>query len=172
MESRAVFFVAAPQLLGVPVINAMNRFNLSLVVLLSLAGCQCTPAVCTPGTQSCACLEGGSCNDGLACGSDQKCAPAVAAGVHIEDVNARGCEFVLTESPGSEVVSVAFTGPATGTWIREAPRVAITVLAGRDGALGDSVKLGLTGAASGLTLSKASCVDLKGQRLATTLTIR
>jgi len=150
----------------------MNRFNFSLIVVLSMAGCQCTPPVCPAGTQACACLEGGACNDGLVCGSDLKCAPAVAAGVQIADVAARGCEFVLTEAPGTEVVSVTFKNGAKGTWLRESPRVAVTVLAGSDAALGDAVQLGLTGAASSLTLSKASCVDVKGQRLATTLSIR
>lgn len=153
----------------------MSRFSFSLVVVLSLlagAGCTCTPPACAPGTQSCACLEGGACNDGLACASDQKCAPAVAAGVQISDVTARGCEFVVTEAPGTEVVSVVFKNGAKGTWLREAPRVAVTVVAGSDAALGDAIALGLTGTASSLSLSKASCVDLKGQRLATTLTIR
>ena len=155
--------------------TSMNSFLSRLIVVLALvtgAGCQCTPPACKPGTQACACLEGGACNDGLACASDQKCAPAVAAGVQISDVAARGCEFVLTEAPGTEVVSVVFKNGAKGTWIREAPRVAVTVLAGSDAALGDAVQLGLTGAASSLALSKASCVDLKGQRLATTLSIR
>lgn len=153
----------------------MARVSFSLLVILSAlagAGCQCTPPACTPGTQACACLESGACNDGLACASDQKCAPAVAAGVQISDVTARGCEFVVTEAPGTEVVSVVFKNGAKGTWLREAPRVAVTVVAGSDAALGDAIALGLTGTASSLSLSKASCVDLKGQRLATTLTIR
>ncbi len=154
----------------------MSRFpRFSLLVLLGSlagAGCTCMPPPCAAGAQACACLEGGTCHDGLACGSDQKCAPAVAAGVQIADAAARGCEFVLTEAPGTEVVSVTFKNSAKGTWVREAPRVAVTVLAGGDAALGDAVQLGLTGTASSLTLSKASCVDLQGQRLATTLSIR
>lgn len=153
----------------------MNSLNFSFVAALALllgAGCLCNPPVCTPGTQACACLESGACNDGLACGSDQKCAPAVAAGVQVADVSARGCEFVLTEAPGTEVVSVTFKNGAKGTWIREAPRVAVSVVTGSDTAFADAIQLGLTGAASSLSLSKASCVDLKGQRLATTLTIR
>ncbi len=153
--------------------SRFSRFGL-LVLLAGLAGagCTCTPPACKPGTQSCVCLEGAACADGLTCAGDNTCAPAVAAGVQIADLAARGCEFVLTEAPGTEVVSVTFKNGAKGTWIRESPRVAITVLAGGDAALGDAVQLGLTGAASSLALSKASCVDLKGQRLATTLTIR
>lgn len=150
----------------------MIRSFLFLIALLASAGCQCTPPACPPGTQACACLESGACNEGLACGSDQKCAPAVAAAVQISEAAARGCEFVLTEAQGTEVVSIVFKNGAKGTWIREAPRVAVTVVAGSDAALGDAVQLGLTGAASSLALSKASCVDLKGQRLATTLSIR
>lgn len=149
----------------------MNRFSLVVVILLGVSGCQCTPAECTPGTQACGCREGGACDEGLACASDQKCAPAVAASVTVADANARACEFILTESAGTEVVAVTFKHGAKGSWVREAPRVAVTVAAGSDAALGDTVQLGLTGATTGLALSKGSCVDVKGQRLSTTLTI-
>lgn len=147
-------------------------FVVAVLGLLSLTGCQCTPPACTPGTQDCACATGAVCNEGLVCSGDQKCAPGVTAGVQISDATARGCEFVLTEAPGTEVLSVEFKNGAKGTWIREAPRVAVTVVAGADTALAGSVSLGLTGSVTSLSLSKASCVDLKGQRLATTLSIR
>ena len=144
----------------------------AMLGLLSVTGCQCPPAACTAGTQACACLEGGSCSEGLVCAADRKCAPAVSAGVQISDAAARGCEFLLTEAPGAEVVMVEFKNGARGTWIREAPRVAITVVAGGDTALADAVQLGVTGSIANLSLSKASCVDQTGQRLASTLTIR
>ena len=144
----------------------------AMLGLLSVAGCTCPGAPCTAGTSSCRCAPGGVCNEGLACGADQQCAPPVSAGVQISDPSARGCEFLLTEAPGAEVISVEFKNGARGTWIREAPKVAITVVAGSDAALADAVQLGLTGSIANLTLSKASCVDQTGQRLASTLTIR
>jgi len=152
----------------------MSRSSLVLVVVLTAfagTGCNCNPPVCTPGALACACTSGGTCNEGLVCGSDSKCSAAVVGGVVIADAAARGCEFVLNEAPGTEVVAVTFKNGATGTWVREAPRVAVTVLSGGDKALGDAVELGLTGSASSLTLTKASCVGLTGQRLSTTVSI-
>jgi hypothetical protein len=155
----------------------MKTFSktLSVVFLLSLMApllSACSPPVtCAPGTQSCPCREGGACNEGLTCGADQKCGSAVAAGVQF-DAAARACEFVLTESAGTQVLSVDFGAQARGAWVRQAPQVAITVVAGADAPLGSAVQLGLTGPTSNLTLSKASCVDVTGQRLTSTLSLR
>jgi hypothetical protein len=152
----------------------MKSFPAMCVLLLglSLSACQCNPPACAAGAVTCACKEGSVCNDGLVCGSDQKCAPAVSAGVQVSDATARGCEFLLTESAGTEVVSVAFKNGAKGTWIREAPKVAVTVVAGGDTALTGAIDLGLSGSVSNLTISKTSCVDVTGQRLASTISIR
>jgi hypothetical protein len=150
--------------------------SLSMLVavlgLLSVAGCNCNPPTCTAGTQSCPCLPNSMCNTGLVCSSDMKCGAAVTLGVQVSDATARGCEFVLTEAAGTEVLSVDFKNGTKGSWIRQAPKVAVTVVAGGDSSLSGAVSLGLSGAATGLALSKVSCVDLKGERLASTLTIR
>lgn len=150
--------------------------SLSMLVavlgLLFVAGCNCNPQVCAPGAQGCPCLAESTCNAGLVCSSDMKCGAAVTIGVQVSDATARGCEFVLTEASGTEIVSVEFKDGSKGSWIRQAPKVAVTVVAGGDSALSGAVSLGLTGSASGLALSKVSCVDLKGQRLASTLSIR
>ena len=144
---------------------------IAVLGLVVLAGCNCNPP-CTPGTQGCACLTGSTCNTGLVCSTEMKCAAAVTLNVQVSDATARGCEFVLTEAPGTAVVSVDFNNGAKGTWIRQAPKVAVTVVAGGDAALNGAMSLGLTGPASGLAFSKVSCVDVKGQRLAATLSIR
>lgn len=151
----------------------MKSLSMLIAVLgLSLAGCNCNPPTCTEGTQSCACLAGSTCNTGLVCGTDMKCAPAVTLGVQVSDATARGCEFVLTEATGTEVLSVDFKNGTKGSWIRQAPKVAVTVVAGADSSISGGVSLGLSGAATGVALSKVSCVDVKGARLASTLTIR
>ena len=141
-----------------------------LAAALTLTACS-PPVTCAAGAQSCPCREGNVCDEGLTCGADQKCGSAVAAGVQF-DALARGCEFVLTEAPGTQVVSVEFGNQARGSWIRQAPQVAITVVAGADAPLTGAVQLGLSGAVGNLTLTKASCVDVKGQRLASTLSLR
>jgi hypothetical protein len=150
--------------------------SLSMLVavlgLLGVAGCSCNPPVCEAGSQGCACLEGSTCNTGLVCSSDLKCGAAVTIGVQVSDATARGCEFVLTEAAGTEVVSVNFKDGTRGSWIRQAPKVAVTVVSGGDSAISNAVSLGLSGSASGVAFSKVSCVDLKGQRLASTLSIR
>ncbi len=150
----------------------MKSLSMWVAVLGLLVGAGCSSPPCSPGTQGCACLEGSTCNTGLVCSSDLKCGAAVTIGVQVSDAAARGCEFVLTEAAGTEVRSVEFKGGSKGSWIRQAPKVAVTVVAGGDSALNGAVSLGLTGSASGLAFSKVSCVDLKGQRLSSTLSIR
>lgn len=152
----------------------MNRtlLFLSALALLTLAGCNCNPANCKPGEQACACIEGGTCNTGLVCSSENTCVAPVAAGVQFPDAAARGCELLVTETPGSEVVAVTFKNGAKGTWLRQAPKVAITVVSGGDSALAGAVELGLTGPASGLSIARSSCVDVKGQRLSSSPSIR
>ncbi len=145
--------------------------SFSLAGLLSLSGCTCG-APCAPGAQSCACKEGSQCNDALACNPSNVCVPPVAAGLQVSDALARGCELLVTESAGSTVLSAAFKNGVKGTFVREAPKVAITFVSGGDTALGANVELGLSGPASGLTVGKTSCVDVKGQRLNATVSIR
>lgn len=140
------------------------------LALSSLSGCTCGPQ-CTAGAQSCACREGATCADGLACNAANVCVPPVAAGVQI-DAAARGCEVLLTESAGSTVLSASFKNGVKGTFIRQAPKVALTFVSGGDTAIGGNVELGLGGPASGLTVTKSSCVDLKGQRLTSTVSVR
>lgn len=149
--------------------KAFTLFVMTLAVLF--ASCTCGPPQCTPGANGCACKAGNVCDTGLVCASD-KCGTAVTIGVEVSDATARGCEFLLTEAAGTEVKTVDFKNGAKGSWVREAPKVAVTVVANGDTSLNGGVSLGLSGAASGLAVSKVSCVDLKGARLTSTLTIK
>ncbi len=138
-----------------------------LVVLLSslLAGCACNPQ-CEPGALNCACKEASACNDALVCGGDNTCVAPTLATLQVTDANARGCELVLTENEGTTVAAVTFKNGLEGTWVRQAPKVAVTFVAGGDSAVSGQVELGLTGPASGVSVSKTGCVDVRGQRLA------
>ena len=78
---------------------------------------------------------------------------------------------VLLSSVGYGAI-VTFKNGAKGTWLRQAPKVAVTVVSGGDTALTGAIDLGLTGPASGLAVSKGGCVDVAGQRLNTTLSVR
>lgn len=146
----------------------MRTYLSSLVVVVCsvvLAGCSCGPKECPAGANTCACKAGSVCDTGLVCTANV-CSPGTVGGLSVGDAAARGCEVLLTEQAGTTVGQVEFQAGVVGTWVREAPRVAITFVAPRDAALpAGGVTLGLSGPASGLVLSKASCVDAAGKKL-------
>ena len=137
----------------------------SMAALLMLASCTCNPP-CDAGALDCACKEAQACNDALVCSADNKCIAPTMATVRVTDAAARGCELVLNEAAGTTVAAVAFNNGVEGTWVRQAPKVAVTFVAGGDSAVSGQVELGLTGPASGVTVSKTGCVDVRGQRIA------
>jgi hypothetical protein len=152
-----------------------RAFPLALMLFgLVLQGCgkKAEPASCTPGTEACACAATDRCNDGLICGDDRRCRPATSSHLAISDPAARGCEFVLTESAGTQVSAVRFAGGAKGSWRRQAPQVAVAVVAGGDVALSNAVELDLGGPAAGLQLGKISCVDRLGRPTAGGLSLK
>ncbi len=136
------------------------------VLLLCLSSCSCGPKPCSEGEAGCACRAGNTCDDGLACGSDGKCGAVEVRGVHVSDAAARGCEVVLGEQAGTTVTGVVFKNGLKGAFVREAPRVAVTFVAGGDQAIAaGSVEVRLSGSAPSVTLASGSCVDSKGARL-------
>lgn len=147
-----------------------TSFFLMLSLALVLGGCNCNPP-CDPGAATCACKEGSVCNDGLACGADNKCVPPVAAGLQV-DAAARGCELLLTESGATTVLTANFKNGVKGTFIRQAPKVALTFVSGGDTAIGSNVELGLGGPTSGITVTRSSCVDVKGAPISGTVSLR
>lgn len=146
--------------------RTFSLFFVAVVLSLLAAGCSCGPKECKAGTSGCACTAGSTCDPGLLCGAAHTCGPGTLGGLTVSDAAARGCEVLLTEQAGTTVGAVTFQGGVVGTWVREAPRVAITFVAPGDSALpGDGVQLGLVGPTAGLTLTKASCVDAVGKKL-------
>ncbi|MBM4778180.1 MAG: hypothetical protein GQE15_10815 [Archangiaceae bacterium] len=151
----------------------MNRFFLLLCLSTVVAACTCNPP-CTPGAKDCACKEASVCNDGLVCGSMNTCVSATTVGVQVSDANARGCEVLLAEAAGSTVTDVSFAKGVQGAYVREAPKVAFSFVAPADARLpSEGVSVSIAGAATGVTVAKATCVDSAGQKLAgATVTIR
>ncbi len=151
-----------------------NRFFPLMVVWLSVVFSACTCGnPCTPGAKDCTCKEASVCDDGLVCG-DNKCISPTMAGVQVSDANARGCEVLLTESAGNTVTEVTFSNGVQGAFVREAPRVAFSFVAPTDGRIpAAGVGVSIAGAPTGIAVSKVSCVDSAGQKLANaTITIR
>lgn len=152
-----------------------SSFSRLVVACLALvvSACDCGKP-CTPGAKDCACKEASACDDGLLCGEMNKCVSPTTVAVQVSDANARGCEVLLTEAAGSTVADVTFTKGVQGAFVREAPKVAFSFVAPTDARLpAESIGVAITGPATGITVSKVSCVDSAGQKLANaTVTIR
>jgi hypothetical protein len=139
----------------------------TLLVLLAALLLTACPGVksCPPGSNACACTEN-VCDTGLVCLPNNTCGAAVAAGLGVSDAAARGCEVLLTEQAGTTVAAVIFGDGVVGTFVREAPKVAVSFVASADAQLpAAGISLALSGPASGLVVSKAACVDAKGAKL-------
>ena len=94
--------------------------------------------------------------------------PGVKNGITIGDPNARGCEILLTEGT-ARIESVTFDATVVGTFIREAPKVAISVVAAKDAPLAaGAIQLVVKGDVAQIKVKKVSCVDGKAATLTST----
>lgn len=88
------------------------------------------------------------------------------AGVTVSDPNARGCEVLLLEG-GARVDSVTFDDTVKGTFIREAPRVAVSFVAAGDAPIAaGAVQVSLSGGAGDVEVKTVHCVDAQAKPLA------
>ncbi|MCB9731810.1 MAG: hypothetical protein H6745_04150 [Deltaproteobacteria bacterium] len=112
-----------------------------------------------PGTAGCACRGDGGCDTGLACVANVCQVASEPTGL-VLPAGARGCEILLSEGAGAAVSEVRFADSVRGTFIREAPRVAIAVTATSDADFADgAVEVVGTGAP---TVTSSTCVDAAG----------
>ncbi|MCP4541188.1 MAG: hypothetical protein GY832_28980 [Chloroflexi bacterium] len=123
-----------------------------------------TDGECEKGTANCACKEGDTCDDGLTC-VDGICKSQSSDGLSISDPLARSCEVLVEEN---DIRVVGLTKDETkikATFVRQAPKVAITFYALKDAAIADGT-LGIryTGGGS-MAIKKTSCADAKGKIL-------
>lgn len=121
--------------------------------------------VCDPGTIGCACIEGSICSGEAMC-SEGLCVGVDASGLTIQDPAARSCEVVLFET-GTEVLAVTFADGVQGTFVREAPRTAVTFHRTSDAAFdASSVTVQeASGAGGSVELRRARCFDREGAPL-------
>ena len=88
------------------------------------------------------------------------------AGVKVSDPNARGCEVLLLEG-GAHIDAVTFDDTVKGTFIREAPRVAVSFVAAGDAPIAaGAVQVAVTGDAGEVEVKTVRCVDAQAKPLA------
>ncbi len=138
------------------------------ITLSSCSGCDdsSSGSDCEPGTAGCECRDGDAgpaCDEGLTC-VEGVCQGENTIGVSISDPNVRSCE-VLVEEAGAVVVGLTTDGTIKGTFIRQAPKVAITFISLTDEPIGeDALQIRTTGDDSAtITVKSSSCADSAGQ---------
>ncbi len=150
----------------------MTSLHVRISILLTAAlaaGCAGAPSTpdggaCTAGTAGCACLPDDRCTGGLVCDTGL-CRDADRRELVVRDGRARSCEVVLVEN-GTEVVGVDFGAGVRGTFIREAPRTAVTFLRDADAAFGaGAVTVRSTDALGTVGLRRGRCFDRDGAEL-------
>ncbi len=140
--------------------------SLSFLLMVAAGACgddDSTDGMCTPGERDCACIEGVTCNGSLVC-SDGLCVDVDTSGLNVSDPAARSCEVIVVED-NIEVVNVTFGEGVEGTFIREAPRVAVTFHKTDDSSFGSGTASVLTTGAGSLDLRRATCFDTNGAAL-------
>ncbi len=124
-----------------------------------------TQPACTAGAKGCACKPGNACDDGLTC-TGNVCGEGVSSGVVVSSPNARGCD-VLLEEKGVRVEKVAYDSTVKGTFIRQAPRVALSFVSASDAPIPNgAIKLTLSGPSAQVAVAKVTCVDSKAAPIA------
>ena len=103
--------------------------------------------------------------DGTTGGTDAT-DPGVKSGLTLSDPNVRGCEILLSEGT-ARIDTVTFDGTVVGTFIREAPKVAISFVAAKDAPMANgAIQVTVKGDAKQVTVKKVSCVDVKAAAVA------
>jgi len=86
-------------------------------------------------------------------------------GVAFSDPAARGCELLLIEGAG-RVESVTFADTVRGTFLREAPRVAVSVVSTGDSPIAQgAVQVALSGDPAGVEVKTVRCVNAQASAL-------
>lgn len=111
------------------------------------------------GVADCPCRTDRTCDTGLAC-VDGVCVAEVTTGL-VLPAGARGCEVLLLEG-GGRVGEVRFAAGVRGTFVREAPRVAIAVIRESDADFPSGAVEVLGTGSPVATVAEARCVDAAG----------
>ncbi len=150
----------------------LSRSLLAALALFAVAGCgdddADTPDAgsCAPGSAGCACLEGSMCAMGLMCDTGL-CRAVDVITLDVGDANARSCEVVIVEDR-TRLLAVDFAAGTRGTFVREAPRTAVTFTRETDTPFDDrAITIRRSeGTGASLTLQRGRCFDKNGNEIA------
>jgi hypothetical protein len=146
-------------------VSALFRFVIA-AALLMLSASSCKSGACATGSVSCPCNADKTCGAGLVCSASNVCEQGTVVGLQVSDSSARGCEVLLADAPGTTVTGATFQSSVIGKAVVESPRSAISFVSSTNAAISSgAVSLVLSGPASGVSITRFSCVDVNGQRL-------
>jgi hypothetical protein len=151
-------------------ITQFTRAFLLIAIAGSLLACgdddDASSSMCVAGNAGCPCLEDDACSsEDLTCMAGT-CQGTFDVGVTVSNKNARGCDVLVTEQ-GSRVADATFGETVKGTFVREAPKVALSFISTSDAPIdGNGIQLQLIGAGSdGLQVESVECADRAGKPL-------
>jgi hypothetical protein len=136
----------------------------ALVATLALAACGDDDSAAGPKDAAvAACNSDNPCGDGLVC-VDERCVAGGDVDV-VVDSAVRGCEVLLEDGADARAVSVRFGKGVKGSFVRHAPRLALSFVATGDQAVSasDVVPVAVGGGVPALV--KTTCLDKAGKAL-------
>ena len=144
------------------------RWTSILWAVVGLAACggdDSSSDTCKPGAAGCECLKDNVCDDNLTC-TDGKCAGTFDVGVAVSDPAARACDVLLSETT-AQVSSVGFDESVKGSYVRQAPKVAVSFVSAKDAPIsGSGISLKLVGSGTdGIEVVSTKCADAQGKAL-------
>ena len=153
---------------------AMTWCTMVAAAAIAMGGCSCSEeeespaAACTPGSQGCECRAGSECDGDLAC-EQGLCSGGATATLTISNPAVRGCEVLVVDN-GSRVERASFGEGVVGSFVREAPKLALSFVSAGDSPVpSGAVTLAIHGATGGegssaqVEVRRANCVGADGQ---------
>ncbi|HMI92476.1 MAG TPA: hypothetical protein VK509_13975 [Polyangiales bacterium] len=136
----------------------------ALVASLALAACGDDDSAPSPRDGSvAACNRDNPCGDGLVC-VDERCVAGGDVDVVIGS-SVRGCEVLLEDGDGAQAVDVRFGEGVKGSFVRHAPRLALSFVATGDEAVSASDVVPVAVGSGVPKLLKTACIDKAGKAL-------
>ena len=137
----------------------------ALCAALALVACgdDDDAANANPDAATAGCSSASPCDDGFVC-VDERCVAGGDVDVEIDSA-ARACEVLLRDGEQAQAVGVRFGAGVKGSFVRRAPRLALSFVAAGDEAIAASDVVPTAVGAGAPELVTATCLDAKGKAL-------